>query len=211
VIRSQLIDAVSTRIPKGVRFAVLLSGGVDSSLICRLCADVVFPEPLHAFTIASTKNGDALDSDLHFARLVAEEASNIVHEEVNFTVETGLENLPRVVRCVETDDVAMLRAALPLYLLSKHIASLGFKVVLCGEGADESMAGYRLFEEYSIDDEDEFSTELNRRLFNLDTSELQRVDRCTSAHGLEARVPFMDVSYVKAVLEINPREVRDFC
>ncbi|KAL9184044.1 hypothetical protein ACHAXT_002130 [Thalassiosira profunda] len=94
----------------------------------------------------------------------------------------------------------MLRAGVPLYLLSKHIAEKGFKVLLCGEGADESMAGYRLFEEYSALDSDPFSHELKRRLFNIDTSELQRVDRCTSAHGLEARVPFMDVAYVNTVM-----------
>ncbi len=86
-----------------------------------------------------------MDSDHRYARLVADEAPNIVHEEVHFTFKEGLEVLPRVVTAMETTDASMIRAGVPLYLLSKHISARGFKVVLCGEGADESMAGYRLF------------------------------------------------------------------
>lgn len=210
-IRSQLMKAVSARIPEGVRFAVLLSGGLDSSLICRLAADAIYPEPLYTFTITASKSGDSpmvLDCDCHFARLVAGEAPNIIHEEVQFSFQDGMAVLPNVVRCIETNDVAMIRAGVPLYLLSKHVSAKGFKVVLCGEGADESMAGYRLFEEYLPEDGDMFVQDLMRRLYNIDTSELQRVDRCTSAHGLEARVPFMDVDYVNTVMGMNVKEVR---
>ena len=209
--RSSLIDAVSTRIPvRDVPFAILLSGGLDSSLICRLVADLIYPQTLHTFTITAHDMRDApslLDSDCHFARLIAKEATNVVHEEVHFCQEDGLYVLPHVVQRLETTDAAMIRAGVPLYLLSKHISAQGFKVVLCGEGADESMAGYRLFEEYYITDGDQFSHELKRRLFNIDTSELQRVDRCTSAHGLEARVPFLDVTYVNEVMKIKVEEV----
>ena len=115
--------------------------------------------------------------------------------------------LPEVVRCTETADPAIIRASVPLYLLSKHVSSQGYKVILCGEGADETMAGYRLFESFSITDSDQFTQELNRRLFNIDTSELQRVDRCTSVHGLEARVPFLDIDFVAAVMNTNTEEV----
>jgi asparagine synthase (glutamine-hydrolysing) len=146
-----------------------------------------------------------MDSDHRYARLVADEAPNIVHEEVHFTFKEGLEVLPRVVTAMETADASMIRAGVPL---SKHISARGFKVVLCGEGADESMAGYRLFEQYHVDDSVQFSHELQRRLFSIETSELQRVDRCTSAHGLEARVPFMDVSFVKTLMGIAAEQVR---
>lgn len=149
-----------------------------------------------------------MDSDHRYARLVADEAPNIVHEEVHFTFKEGLEVLPRVVTAMETTDASMIRAGVPLYLLSKHISARGFKVVLCGEGADESMAGYRLFEQYHVDDSEQFSHDLQRRLFSIETSELQRVDRCTSAHGLEARVPFMDVSFVKTLMGIAAEQVR---
>ena len=208
-IRLRLIDAVSVRIPE-VPFAVLLSGGLDSSIICRLAADLIYPETLHAFTITSSEEEDEQSGDCHFAKLVAEEAPNILHEEVRFTSLDGIEALPEVVKSLESSDPAMVRAGVPLYLLSKHISSLGFKVVLCGEGADESLAGYRLFEQYFFNDQNQFEHELNRRLFNIDTSELQRVDRCTSAHGLEARVPYMDVSYVKAVMQIDIDQVSSF-
>lgn len=210
-IRSRLIDAISIRIPDAVPFAVLLSGGLDSSLICRIVADQIYPRLLHTFTITAPVEIDGhsmVEADSHFARLVADGAPNIIHTEVPFTFEDGLIVLPDAVRCMETADPAIIRAGIPLYLLSKHISSQGFKVVLSGEGADESMAGYRLFERFF--DIDQFTQELNRRLFNIDTSELQRVDRCTSAHGLEARVPFMDVSYVKAVMGIGANEVSLF-
>ncbi|KAL7554230.1 hypothetical protein ACHAWF_017645, partial [Thalassiosira exigua] len=207
-ISSNLTDAVSARIPKGVSFAVLLSGGFDSSLLCRLVADLIYPETLFTFTIATSK-GALIDSDCHdlsFARLVTQEASNIVHEEVTFSFNDGLRVLPDVVKSIESTDVAMIRAGVPLHILSKHVSARGFKVVLCGEGADESMAGYRLFEDYSAAEGDAFLHELDRRLFNIDTAELQRVDRCTSAHGLEARVPFMDVDYVKVAMGIPAEE-----
>ena len=212
-IRLRLIEAVSIRIPGDrVSFAVLLSGGLDSSLICRLAADLIYPQKLHTFTITSSNDEEdghaVLNSDCYFAQLVAEQASNIIHHQVSFTFEDGMKVLPEVVRCTETADPAIIRASVPLYLLSKHISSQGFKVILCGEGADETMAGYRLFESFTITETDLFTQELNRRLFNIDTSELQRVDRCTSAHGLEARVPFLDINFVAAVMNTNTEEVR---
>lgn len=117
----------------------------------------------------------------------------------------------RAWKCLETYDPVSVRAGVPLYLLSKHIKSLGFKVILCGEGADEVFAGYRLFEAFrprNSADEEAFHSELCRRLQHIDTSELQRVDRCTSAHGLEARVPFLDLAFVSAAMQFPTIEVR---
>jgi len=101
----------------------------------------------------------------------------------------------------------VVRAAVPLYLLSRHISRLGIKVLLCGEGADELFGGYRLYESYQPGDTTDFKIELNRRLKNIDTSELQRVDRCTAAHGLEARVPFLDIHFAQVALELDPKHV----
>lgn len=123
-IREKLVEAVAMRIPEGIRMAVLLSGGVDSPIICRIAADLVYPETLYAFTV--TTHGED-DGDSSFARVVAEETSNIVHEEVPFSFEKGIEILPDVVRCMESIDVALMRTGVPLYFLSKHIAAKGFK------------------------------------------------------------------------------------
>ncbi|KAL3779804.1 hypothetical protein HJC23_004738 [Cyclotella cryptica] len=218
LIRQRLIDAVTVRIPKdGVKWGVLLSGGLDSSLIASIAADIVYPSPLYTFTITYSPDDQGVvhvaDSDMCHARIVANSRPNIIHDEVTFSFQDGLDVLSSVVSSVETMDVAVVRASVPLYLLSRYISSKNFKVVLCGEGADETFAGYRLFEDYlpsSNDDCKKFANELERRLFQIDTSELQRVDRCTSAHGLEARVPFMDVSFVETVLGIDHKEIQKY-
>lgn len=146
VIRSRLIEAVTIRIPTGgVKWGVLLSGGLDSSLIAAIAADVVYPSPLHTFTITFSEEdpgvGLMADRDIRYARIVASSRPNIIHEEVTFSFQDGLEVLPFVIHSIETMDVAVVRASVPLYLLSRHISSKKFKVVLCGEGADESFAG----------------------------------------------------------------------
>ena len=218
-IRTKLIDAVSVRIPEGVRMGVLLSGGLDSSLIASIAADLVHPTTLHTFNIKySGAVGDSPThetTDYHYARLVGEEIPNICHEQLSFSFQEGISILPKVIMCLESADPSIVRAGVPLYILSKKVSSKGFKVVLCGEGADESFAGYRLFEKFhpiSHDDCDQFDKELSRRLLHIDTSELQRVDRCTSAHGIEARVPFMDVDLIKTAMGISLQEVsRQLC
>jgi asparagine synthase (glutamine-hydrolysing) len=209
-LREKLIDAVSCRIPPpgSVETAVLLSGGLDSSLITSIAAALVGGEKLRTFNISFA---DAVGTDQAYARLVKEHLPNVQNEEVTFTFQEGLEVLPNVIECLETYDAVSVRAGVPLYLLSKHIKSLGFKVILCGEGADEVFAGYRLFEAFSPsnnEDEEAFSSELCRRLKHIDTSELQRVDRCTSAHGLEARVPFLDLAFVATAMRFPNKEVR---
>ena len=202
--RNKLIDAVHLRLPND-RVAVLLSGGLDSSLIASIAAARFLGERnLRTFNIRFQDESN----DYNYAKKVVQHLTNIEHEEFKFSLNDGIAILPEVIRCLETDDVVCIRAGVPLYLLSKYIGSRGFKIVLCGEGADESMAGYRLFERFSLEEEEDFQNELKRRLINIDTSELQRVDRCTSAHGLEARVPFLDLNFVQRIMEFNPSEVR---
>jgi asparagine synthase (glutamine-hydrolysing) len=146
LIRQRLIEAVTLRIPKdGVKWGVLLSGGLDSSLIASIAADIVYPSPLHTFTITFSQDnggvGLVADSDMYYARIVANSRPNIIHDEVTFSFQDGLDVLPAVIIRVETMDVAVVRASVPLYLLSRYVSSKHFKVVLCGEGADESFAG----------------------------------------------------------------------
>lgn len=204
--RELLIDSVKARLPAkdGAKYAILLSGGVDSSLICRIVADEVYPDSVHAFTVTCS---DSKGDDSAYASLVAKECENIEHHIISFTTQEALDILPKVVKCLESSDGAMVRAAVPLYLLSRHISRLGIKVLLCGEGADELFGGYRLYESYQPGDTTDFKIELNRRLKNIDTSELQRVDRCTAAHGLEARVPFLDIHFAQVALELDPKHV----
>jgi len=210
-LREKLIDAVKCRVPPpgSVGTAVLLSGGLDSSLITTIAAGLMGDgKKLHTFNISFA---DAVGTDQAYARLARDHLSNVHHKEVTFTFQEGLEALPHVIECLETYDPVSVRAGVPLYLLSKHIKSLGFKVILCGEGADEVFAGYRLFEAFrprNSADEEAFHSELCRRLQHIDTSELQRVDRCTSAHGLEARVPFLDLAFVSAAMQFPTIEVR---
>uniref|UniRef100_A0A7S1BSN8 Glutamine amidotransferase type-2 domain-containing protein n=1 Tax=Corethron hystrix TaxID=216773 RepID=A0A7S1BSN8_9STRA len=212
-IRTKLIDAVRLRLPPhgSCKTAVLLSGGLDSSLISSIAAHLLDQGSLDTFNIRyqGEPNDDSLILDCHHANLVNKHISKIRHHEVVFTFDEGMAVLPHVIQCLETCDAVCIRAAVPLFLLSKHISSLGFKVVLCGEGADESTAGYRLFEEFlptCPTGSSLFLQELNRRLINIDTSELQRVDRCTSAHGLEARVPFLDLDFVQEMMNVSPFE-----
>jgi len=216
LLRKKLIDAVHLRLPnpENCRAAVLLSGGLDSSLIASIAAARLLGQRnLCTFNIRynDESNEASLDRDYHYARKVVKHITNLEHEELAFSFDDGKAVLPEVIRCLETYDTVCIRAGVPLYLLSKHIASLGFKIILCGEGADESMAGYRLFEDFipsSPTERRAFQKELNRRLMNIDTSELQRVDRCTSAHGLEARVPFLDLDFVQEIMNFCPSEVR---
>ena len=223
MIQANLIQAVQRQIPPpmSTRSAVLLSGGLDSSLITTIAARLAqMKQPSHnidhclqTFNISfhdttDPKRPDNLlcDGDKLNARYLATFLKNVQHTEVTFTAEDGLLVLPNVIQHLETYDAVSIRAGVPLYLLSKHISSQGYKVVLCGEGADEIMAGYRLFEQYhpsSATDREDFSKELYRRLINIDTSELQRVDRCTSAHGLEARVPFLDLDFLECAMKFN--------
>ena len=146
-IQPKLIDAVSIRIPQddGLKWGVLLSGGLDSSLIAAIAADAVHPKPLYTFTIAFSNRdlggAESANTDKFFARVVSECRENIVHKEITFDFQDGLDVLPDVIKAVETSDVAVVRASVPLFILSKYLSSNNFKVVLCGEGSDELFAG----------------------------------------------------------------------
>ncbi|KAI9329384.1 asparagine synthase-domain-containing protein [Zopfochytrium polystomum] len=200
----QLLDAaVGTRLMMAdVDVGVLLSGGLDSSLVAALAARCLrgVGRRLKTFTIgfaARWKDDDDALGDLEAARLVAAHIGSD-HTEWVFDEAEGIKVLPEVVKCLETDNVPTVRAAVLLYLLSRRIkTTTSVKVLLCGEGADELFAGYSLFAKYDRDHVLEFTEELHRRVRYVYTCELLRVDRCTSAFGLEGRVPFLDTAVVE--------------
>jgi asparagine synthase (glutamine-hydrolysing) len=115
-----------------------------------------------------------------------------------------MEVLEDVVCHLETDDVITVRAAIPMFLLMRAVRRQGIKVVLCGEGADEIFGGYSLFEKYGADSCEEYAHEIGRRLQLIATAELLRVDRVSMAYTVEARVPFLDVDFVRTALSFSP-------
>lgn len=197
--------------------AALLSGGCDSSIISALASRAVTngskEVKLHTFTIFFSESDSREHRRICSGRIgdremAAQVAKHIgsVHTEVSFCTSEGLAALPHVVRHLETYDVIAVRAAVSLFLLAKHVSECSFKVVLCGEGANEAFAGYSLFERFDDGDLQCFRDEMARRLNAIDSGELLRVDRCTMAHGIEARVPILDVDFLDVAMSISPLE-----
>jgi asparagine synthase (glutamine-hydrolysing) len=186
LIRHRLIAAVEREMMADVPVGVFLSGGLDSSLIAAIAADVSH-RPLHTFAVGTPNS-----SDLAAARVVAEHLGTVHHERV-YEPEELVELLPPVIHSIESYDPSLVRSALPNFLLAE-LASRTVKVVLTGEGADELFAGYEYVR--AIVDEGELHEELVRTIEELHSLNLQRCDRVTMAHGLEARVPFLDLDMI---------------
>lgn len=186
--------AVEKRMMSDVPFGVLLSGGLDSSLIAAVMRPLV--DELHSFSV-----GVEGAPDLHAARHVARFLGTQHHEYV-YTPAEAVDALDTVIEHLESYDPALIRSAIPNYFVSR-LAADHVKMVLNGEGADEIFAGYEHFA--TIDDPDALQRESLRLLSGLHNLNLQRVDRMTMAHGLEGRVPFLDVELVDGVTAIDPR------
>jgi len=187
-IRAALIDGVRRRMMADVPVGVFLSGGLDSSLVAAILArETEAGQPVHSFA-AGTEGS----SDLVAARIVAE-ALGLEHHERIYTADEVVEVLPTVVASIESFEPSLVRSAVPNYLLSE-LAAQHVKVVLTGEGADELFAGYDHLRD--IEDSDELRLELIRSVEGLHNLNLQRCDRVTMAHGLEARVPFLDLDLI---------------
>lgn len=197
----------------GDKVGILLSGGVDSAIVAALAREAITASGrdivLHTFTasyqgVPSEVAVPGLDqADAYFARCMAAHVCS-EHHEVLFTIEDAIEALPDVIYHLETFDIITVRAALPLFLLCRKVAELDIRVVLCGEGADELFAGYSLFEEFDLASLASLDHEIVRRLALISGSELLRVDRMTMAHGVEARVPFLDVDVVHVAMDLIP-------
>ncbi len=187
-IRAAVVTGVRRRMMADVPVGVFLSGGLDSSLVAAILArESADGQPVHSFAA-----GTAGSSDLAAARVVADYLGLEHHERV-YTADDVLEVLPTVVASIESFEPSLVRSAVPNYLLSEMTAR-HVKVVLTGEGADELFAGYDHLRD--IADADELRTELIRSVEGLHNLNLQRCDRVTMAHGLEARVPFLDLDLI---------------
>ncbi|HKE68706.1 MAG TPA: asparagine synthase-related protein [Nocardioidaceae bacterium] len=184
-IRDTLVQSVRARMMADVPIGVFLSGGLDSSLVAAIMARHGADTGQRIRSFAA---GVAGSSDLRAARRVADHL-DLEHHERIYDADEVLDVLPTVVRSMEAYEPSLVRSAVPNYLLAE-LAAEHVKVVLTGEGADEIFAGYDYLRDY--DDADELRAELVRSVEGLHNLNLQRCDRVTMAHGLEARVPFLD-------------------
>lgn len=201
-IRETLTEAVKKRLMSDVSIGVLLSGGLDSSLTSSIASRIMKEnggQKLHSFSIG-------LDADAPDA-VAAREVADFLgteHHEIHFTIEEGIQILDKLIWHLETYDVTSIRASTPMYFLSKAITDMGIKVVLSGEGSDEIFGGYLYFRNApSVAD---FQKETIERVQRLSTADLLRADKSTMAHGLEARVPFLDKAFLELAIKIQPEE-----
>ena len=201
LIRETLTEATRKRLMSDVPIGVLLSGGLDSSLTSSIAARLLAEKgkKLNSFSIGL----DADAPDAIAARKVAEFLGT-EHHEIHFTIEQGIEILSKLIWHLETYDVTSVRASTPMYFLSKAITDMGIKVVLSGEGADEIFGGYLYFR--NAPSTEDFQKETIERVQKLFTADLLRADKSTMAHGLEARVPFLDKAFLDATMLIKAEE-----
>jgi asparagine synthase (glutamine-hydrolysing) len=207
VLREALERAVARQLMSDVPYGVLLSGGLDSSLITAIAArfarrriedegqsEAWWPR-LHSFAI-----GLSGSPDLSAARTAAE-ALGTVHHEFHFTVQEGLDALSDVVYHLETFDVTTIRAATPMYLMARRIKAMGIKMVLSGEGSDEIFGGYLYF--HKAPNAREFHEETVRKLDLLYKYDCLRANKAMAAWGLEARVPFLDREFLDVAMAFD--------
>ena len=186
-----------------VPWGVLLSGGLDSSLVASICARNVarrsssFPK-LHSFTV-----GLEGSPDLKAAKEVAEFLGTI-HHAYTYTLEEGADAIREVIRSVETYDVTTIRASTPMYLMSRKIKAMGIKMVLSGEGADEVFGGYLYF--HKAPNVQEFYDETVDKISRLHMYDCLRCNKSMSAWGVEPRCPFLDADFLQVAMNLDPKE-----
>ena len=197
-LRNKLIQSVEKRLMSDVPYAVLLSGGLDSSLVASITNRICLSkkEKLHSFSI-----GLKGAPDLIAARKVAKFLGTI-HHEIIFTVQEGLDCLRDLIWHLETYDTTTIRASTPMYLLSRKIKAYGIKMVLSGEGADEILGGYLYF--HNAPSSTEFHRECISRVSNLHHFDCLRANKSTMAWGVEARVPFLDQEFIEYAISLDP-------
>ncbi len=209
-LRSGLESAVHRQLMSDVPYGVLLSGGLDSSVTSALAKkysqinlekgeghSMWWPQ-LHSFAI-----GLEGSPDLIAAKKVAD-AIGTVHHEVHFTVQEGLDALKDVIYHIETYDVTTIRASTPMYLLARVIKSMGIKMVLSGEGADELFGGYLYF--HKAPTPQAFHEETVRKLGKLNMYDCLRANKTLAAWGVEGRVPFLDKEFIDVAMRLNPKD-----
>jgi asparagine synthase (glutamine-hydrolysing) len=209
-LRSALESSVHRQLMSDLPYGVLLSGGLDSSVISAVAkrfapkriesgdkAEAWWPQ-LHSFAIGL--NGSP---DLAAARKVADHIGT-VHHEINFTVEEGLDAVRDVIYHIETYDVTTVRASTPMYLLARVIKSMGVKMVLTGEGADEIFGGYLYF--HKAPTPKALHEETVRKLSKLHLYDCLRANKSLAAWGVEGRVPFLDKEFMDVAMRLNPAD-----
>ena len=207
-IHDALEDAVRRQLMSDVPYGVLLSGGLDSSVISAIAekysemriednskTKAYWPR-LHSFAV-----GLKGAPDLAKAKLVADYIGT-VHHEINYTIQEGLDAIRDVIYFIETYDVTTVRASTPMYLLARVIKSMGIKMVLSGEGADEIFGGYLYF--HKAPDARAFHEETVRKLSKLYMYDCLRANKSLSAWGVEGRVPFLDKEFLDVAMRTNP-------
>ena len=208
-LRVGLQEAVKQQLMSDVPYGVLLSGGLDSSIVSAIAQKYAakrvedggqtgawWPR-LHSFAV-----GLKGAPDLEKARCVAEHIGT-VHHEINYTIQEGLDAIRDVIYFTETYDVTTVRASTPMYLLARVIKSMGIKMVLSGEGADEIFGGYLYF--HKAPSAQAFHEETVRKLSKLHWYDCLRANKSLSAWGVEGRVPFLDRDFLDIAMRINPQ------
>jgi asparagine synthase (glutamine-hydrolysing) len=209
-LRTALEEAVRRQLMSDVPYGVLLSGGLDSSIISAVAKkfaakrvengsenDAWWPQ-LHSFAV-----GLEGSPDLIAARKVADYIGS-VHHEIHFTIEEGLDAISDVIYHLETYDVTTIRASTPMYLMARVIKSMGVKMVLSGEGADEIFGGYLYF--HKAPNAKEFHEETVRKLDKLHLYDCLRANKSLAAWGVEGRVPFLDKEFMDVAMRLNPQD-----
>ena len=212
--RDALAEALEQSVIKhlmtDVPYGVLLSGGLDSSIVAALAAkhatmrvedheqSPAWWPRLHSFAIGLEGSPDLL------AAQTAADHIGTVHHGMTFTIQEGLDALDEVIYHLETYDVTSIRAATPMYLLARKIGAMGIKMVLSGEGADEIFGGYLYF--HKAPDPQAFHEETVRKLERLHSYDCLRANKAMAAWGVEARVPFLDKEFLDVAMSINPAD-----
>ena len=210
LLKESLEQAVKRQLMSDVPYGVLLSGGLDSSIIAAIAkkfasqrietedTQAAWWPRLHSFAI-----GLEGAPDLKAARVAADYIGT-VHHEVHFTVQEALDALEDVIYHLETYDITTVRASTPMYLLARVIKSMGIKMVLSGEGSDELFGGYLYF--HKAPNAQEFHEETIRKLSKLHLYDCLRANKALAAWGVEGRVPFLDKEFMDVAMNLNPAD-----
>lgn len=209
-LKTQLEAAVHRQLMSDVPYAVLLSGGLDSSLISAIVKkyaekrietgdkELAWYPRLHSFA-----TGLEGSPDLAAAREVAEHIGTI-HHEVIFTIQEGLDAVRDVIYHLETYDITTIRASTPMYLLARAIKAMGIKMVISGEGSDEIFGGYLYF--HKAPNAEEFHNETVRKLEKLHMYDCLRANKSLASWGIEGRTPFLDKEFMDFAMRLNPKD-----